>query len=105
MQIPRVGQRWEFRLMSGHKTIKTIERIYWKQSKMNPKRKIAMIEFRHTPNARYIPNYSVRVFLQHRMARLLTSRASDGLESPAKNQISTAEVKSPAKKRKVTSRT
>ena len=33
-----------------------------------------------------------------------TKRASDGLESPAKNQPSTAEVKSPAKKRKVTSR-
>ena len=33
-----------------------------------------------------------------------TKRASDGLESPAKNQPSTAEVKSPAKKRKSTSR-
>ncbi len=33
-----------------------------------------------------------------------TKRASDGLESPAKNQPSTAEVKPPAKKRKVTSR-
>lgn len=33
-----------------------------------------------------------------------TRRASDGLKSLAKNQPSTAEVKSPAKKRKVTSR-
>lgn len=40
-----------------------------------------------------------------RMAwRSLTKRASDGLESPAKKQSSTAEVKHPAKKRKVTSR-
>lgn len=36
--------------------------------------------------------------------RLLTQRASDGLESPAKNQSFTARVKSTAKKRKVTSR-
>ena len=34
----------------------------------------------------------------------LTKRASDGLESPAKKQPSTAGSKSPAKKRKVTSR-
>ena len=37
-------------------------------------------------------------------SRGLTKRASDGLESPAKKQSSTAEVKPPAKKRKVTSR-
>ena len=37
-------------------------------------------------------------------ASVPTKRASDGLESPAKNQPSTAEVKSPAKKRKSTSR-
>lgn len=36
--------------------------------------------------------------------RLLTKRASDGLESPAKKHSSTAEVKHPVKKRKVTSR-
>jgi hypothetical protein len=36
--------------------------------------------------------------------RHLTQRASDGLESPAKNQLSTAEVKPSVKKRKVTSR-
>ena len=34
----------------------------------------------------------------------LTKRASDGLESPAKKQPSTAGSKFPAKKRKVTSR-
>ena len=39
-----------------------------------------------------------------RQGRKPTKRASDGLETSAKNQPSTAEVKSPAKKRKSTSR-
>lgn len=77
MQIIRVGQRWQFTMMSGHKTTKTVKRIYWKQSKMNPAKKIAMIEWSHTSNARYIPNYSVRTFLQHCKARLLTQRSLD----------------------------
>lgn len=77
MPIIRVGQRWQFTMMSGHKTIKIVKKIYWKQSKTNPTKKIAMIEWSHTPKGRYVPNYSVRVFLQHCKARLLEKPMSD----------------------------
>lgn len=74
--IIRIGQLWEFRPKKS-RIKRVVARIYWKQSSSNPARKIAMIEWSHTPNSRYIPSCSLAVLFRKWEGRLLTKRAGD----------------------------
>lgn len=78
MIIPRVGQTWSFRLRSGHRVTRKIRRIYWQESDKRPGRKVALLSWSHTPKARYLPDWGIRVLFHERsQARLLTTRAAD----------------------------
>lgn len=83
--IVRTGQLWEFRPGEYKSRIRRrVARVYWKQSSSNPARKIAMIEWSHTPNSRYVPSCSLAVLFRKWDGRLLTKRAADERESARK---------------------
>jgi len=80
--IIRVGQLWEFR-PNKSRIKRVVARVYWKQSVFNSARKIAMIEWSHTPNSRYVSSCSLPVLFGAWEGRLLTKRATDKSQSRA----------------------